>query len=73
MTRVLPTWNTIPVGGNSDANTEYFALCLDGVVQNMLSFDLVNSALILENPVFVRCSKDVIPGMTQAEAEASLA
>ena len=43
MTRVLPTWTPIPQGGDSAANAEYFALCLDGVVQNMLSFDLVIS------------------------------
>ena len=66
MTIAIPAWSRIEVG--AEPGTVAFALCLDGVVQQIMKTNVQTAALLLENPQFILCKDDAEPGQTTEEA-----
>lgn len=58
----IPTWDTIPAG--SGTGPVYFALCIDGVVQQVMTTNIQTASLLLANPTIVRCKETAEVGMT---------
>jgi hypothetical protein len=66
MTTSIPAWSRVVVG--TEPGVVAFALCLDGVVQQVMRTNVQTAALLLENPQFIVCKDDAEPGQTAEEA-----
>jgi hypothetical protein len=66
MTIEIPQWTLVTAG--QDATKIKFAICVDGVVQQIMDVSLAQAALWVLNPVVVRCNELAIPGDSQADA-----
>lgn len=67
----LPTWNAITAGQEIGSDVA-FALCLDGVVQQVVFVNIPTASLLVENPTIVMCSPTAAAGMTLEEATAGM-
>ena len=66
MTIEIPQWTMVTAG--QDATKIKFAICVDGVVQQIMEVSLAQAALWILNPVVVRCNELAAPGDSQADA-----
>ena len=58
----IPAWDKIPAGAGT--GPVHFALCLDGVVQQVMATNVQTASLLLANPTIIRCKEDAEVGMT---------
>jgi hypothetical protein len=67
----IPAWIPITDENDPSLNEVQIALCLDGVVQQVLGVPLQTLSLLLENPTVIQCGKLAKPGMTIQQAQES--
>ena len=65
MTTSIPAWSRVVVG--AEPGVVSFALCLDGVVQQVMKVNVQTASLLLENPQIVRCKDEAEAGQTAEE------
>ena len=70
MTAQIPAWNRITP--ESSQEKVHFAVCLDGVVQQIMTLSPSQAALWVEQPTVVLCNADAQPGDTVEIATAGL-
>jgi hypothetical protein len=70
MTIEIPQWTFVT--REEEATRVKFALCVDGVVQQIMDVGLAQAALWVLNPVVVRCNDLAVPGDSQADATAGV-
>ena len=66
----IPTWQRLEVGGSQER--VYFAVCLDGVVQQIMTVSPHQAGLWVEQPTVILCSPEAQPGDTVEIATAGL-
>lgn len=67
---VIPTWQK--VGAGTSEEKVHFAICLDGVVQQIMTVSPSQASLWVEQPTVVLCNTDAKPGDTVEIATAGL-
>ena len=70
MTTEIPTWQRLGVGASQEK--VYFAVCLDGVVQQVMTLSPQQAGLWVEQPTVVLCNAEAQPGDTVEIATAGL-
>lgn len=66
----IPTWTRVTT--DNSLEKVHFAICLDGVVQQIMTIAPSQAALWVENPTVVLCNTDAQPGDTIEIATAGL-
>jgi hypothetical protein len=70
MTIEIPQWTFVTK--DQEATLIKFAICVDGVVQQIMDVNLAQAALWILNPEVVRCNDLVVPGDSKADAIAGV-
>lgn len=66
----IPTWQRLEAGSSQEK--VYFAVCLDGVVQQIMTLSPSQAALWVEQPTVILCNAEAQPGDTVEIATAGL-
>lgn len=70
MTIDIPTWPRVQPG--QDERKVHFAVCLDGVVQQIMTISPTQAGLWIEQPLVVLCNTDAKIGDTIESATAGI-
>ena len=70
MTIEIPTWQKVQ-SGDSEQKV-HFAVCLDGVVQQIMTLSPTQAGLWIEQPTVVLCNTDAKAGDTIESATAGV-
>jgi len=70
MTIEIPQWTFVTK--DQEATLIKFAVCVDGVVQQIMDVNLAQAALWILNPEVVRCNDLTVPGDSKADAIAGV-
>jgi hypothetical protein len=70
MTIEIPQWTFVTK--DQETTLIKFAVCVDGVVQQIMDVNLAQAALWILNPEVVRCNDLAVPGDSKADAIAGV-
>lgn len=70
MTIEIPQWTFVTK--DQESTLVKFAICVDGVVQQIMDVNLAQAALWILNPQVVRCNELTVAGDSQADAIAGV-
>lgn len=66
----IPTWQRVTAGASDEQ--VHFAVCLDGVVQQVMTVTPAQAALWVESPTVILCNPDAKAGDTVEIATAGI-